>query len=165
MINARKRLLETTVMLAIPTVALYMLDDISISDAKIFPKYICYGMLLLAAINAIQLWAYLNRIRPLNWPTFLRWSLPFKGGPIPFPVRRVGVSLALMAVYIFTMESIGFYLAGLLFFVLVLLALDPAKPTPAGAGKKVGYSLVFMTVIYILFSIMLGVVIPGGIAL
>lgn len=165
MINARKRLLETTIMFAIPVVSLYMLDDISTKDAKIFPQYICYGMLLLAAINAIQLWAYLNRVRPLDWPTFLRWSLPFKGGPIPFPVRRVGLSLALMTIYIFTMESVGFYLSGLLFFVLVLLALDPAKRTPAGAGKKLAYSIVFMTVIYILFSMMLGVVIPSGIAL
>ncbi len=165
MINARKRLLETTIMFAIPAVALYMLDDISIKDAKIFPQYICYGMILLASINAIQLWVYLNRIRPLHWPTFLRWSLPFKGGQISFPARRVGLSLALMAAYIFAMESIGFYLTGLIFFVLVLLALDPAKRTPVGTAMKFAYSVVFMAVIYILFSMMLGVVIPSGIAL
>lgn len=165
MINARKRLLETTVMFAIPAVALWMLDDISIGDAKVFPKYICYGMLLLAAINAVQLWIYLNRIRPIHWPTFLRWSLPFKGGPIPFPARRVGMSLALMGAYIFAMEAVGFYLSGFLFFVFVLLALDPASPTLSGTGRKAAYALVFMAVIYVLFSVMLGVVIPSGIAL
>jgi hypothetical protein len=165
MINARKRLFETTVMFAIPAVALYMLEDISIGDAKIFPRYICYGMLLLAAINAIQLWVYLNKIRPIHWPTFLRWSLPFKGGPVPFPIRRVGAALGLMVVYIFTMEATGFYVTGFLFFLLALLFLDPARPTPAGAARKALYAFSFMAVVYVLFSVMLGVVIPSGITL
>ncbi|QJT09841.1 tripartite tricarboxylate transporter TctB family protein [Oceanidesulfovibrio marinus] len=165
MINARKRILETTVMFVIPVVALHMLDDISINDVKTFPKYICYGMLFLAVINVIQLVVYLNKIRPIQWPTSLRWSSPFKGGPIPFPTRRVVISLVLMTAYIFTMETIGFYLAGFLYFLLILLALDPAKPSLASTGKKALYALIFMAVIYLLFSEMLGVVIPSGIAL
>lgn len=165
MINARKRLLETTVMFAIPAVALWMLDDISVDDAKFFPKYICYGMLILASINALQLWTYLNRIRPIHWPTFLRWSLPFRGGPALFPTRRVGMALGLMTAYVFSMEAVGFYLSGFLFFLLSLLALDPAKPTAGGAVRKAVNALVFMAVVYVLFSVMLGVVIPSGIAL
>jgi hypothetical protein len=165
MINARKRLLETTVMFAIPAVALWMLDDISVDDAKFFPKYICYGMLILASINAMQLWLYLNTIRPISWPTFLRWSLPFKDGPMPFPMRRVGMALGLMSVYVFTMEAVGFYLSGFLFFLLALLVLDPAKQTSAGVGRKAVHALIFMAVVYVLFSVMLGVVIPSGIAL
>lgn len=164
MINARKRIIETTVMFAVPLVALFMLDDVSISEAKNFPKYICYAMLLLAAINLVQLWVYLNKVRPLDWPTFLRWSLPFKGGT-PFPLRRVGMALGFMTAYIFTMETVGFYLAGFLFFLAILFTLDPARPSVAGAMRKVGYAACFMSVVYVLFSVMLGVVIPSGIAM
>jgi len=164
MVNARKRIVETTVMFSIPIVALYMLEDVSISDAKNFPKYICFVMLLLASINLIQLWIYLNKVRPLDWPTFLRWSLPFKGGT-PFPMRRVGLVLGFMATYIFSMEAVGFYLAGFLFFLAILFTLEPTKPIAAAAVKKIGYAICFMTVVYVLFSVLLGVVIPSGIAL
>jgi len=165
MINARKRILETTVMFSIPIVALYMLRDVSIDDATFFPKYICYLMLALATINAFQLWVYLHKIRPIHWPTFLRWSIPIKGGLTPFPLIRVGFALVMMAAYIFCMEVVGFYLSGFLFFLLCLLVLDPAKPTMGGAVRKSLYALVFMVVVYLLFSVMLGVVIPSGIAL
>ena len=164
MINARKRIVETTTMFAVPIVALFMLDDVSIREAKTFPKYICFAMLLLATINLAQLWVYLNKVRPLDWPTFLRWSLPFKGGA-PFPIRRVCLTLGFMTAYIFTMETIGFYLAGFLFFFAILFTLDPAKPTAAGALRKVSYAACFMFVVYVLFSVMLGVVIPSGIVL
>lgn len=164
MINARKRIVETTTMFAVPIVALFMLDDVSISEAKTFPKYICYAMLLLAAINLAQLWIYLNKVRPLDWPTFLRWSLPFKGGT-PFPIRRVCLALGFMTAYIFTMEAVGFYLAGFLFFLAILFTLDPVRPSAAGALRKVGYAACFMFVVYVLFSVMLGVVIPSGIVL
>jgi hypothetical protein len=165
MINVRKRVLETTVMFSIPIVALYMLKDISIDDAKFFPKYICYLMLALASINFFQLWVYLHKIRPIHWPTFLRWSMPIKGGPAPFPLFRVGFCLIMMTAYVFCMEAIGFYLAGFLFFLVCLLVLDPERPTLVAAGRKSLYALCFMGVVYLLFSVMLGVVIPSGIAL
>lgn len=165
MINARKRIVETTVMFAIPIICLNMLSDISVNDAKVFPKYICYLMIGLAIINAFQLWIYLNKIRPIHWPTFLRWSIPLKGGAVPFPMIRVGMALALMTVYVFCMETVGFYLSGFLFFLATLLILDPDRPTPASAGRKALYALSFMAVVYFLFSVMLGVMIPGGIAL
>jgi hypothetical protein len=165
MINARKRLLETTVMFAIPAVALYMLHGIADQDAKFFPQYICYGMLLLACINALQLLAYLNKIRPISWPTFLRWSLPFKDKDHPFPVRRVGTALGLLLAYAAGMEWLGFYSAGFLFFLLTLLALSPERPTLATAARKALYALCFMSVVYLLFTVMLGVVIPSGVLL
>jgi hypothetical protein len=70
-----------------------------------------------------------------------------------------------MVVYIFTMEATGFYVTGFLFFLLALLFLDPARPTPAGAARKALYAFSFMAVVYVLFSVMLGVVIPSGITL
>ena len=53
MTNICKYLLETFFMFAVPVVALSMLDDIFIEDAKVFPEYICYAMFFLATINAI----------------------------------------------------------------------------------------------------------------
>ena len=48
MTNVCKYLLETFFMFAVPVVALSMLDDIFIEDAKVFPEYICYAMFFLA---------------------------------------------------------------------------------------------------------------------
>ncbi|PKN32222.1 MAG: hypothetical protein CVU63_19880 [Deltaproteobacteria bacterium HGW-Deltaproteobacteria-20] len=70
-----------------------------------------------------------------------------------------------MTIYVFTMEAVGFYLSGFLFFLLTLLVLDPAKPTTAGVRRKAFNALIFMAVVYVLFSVMLGVIIPSGIAL
>jgi len=165
MINARKRLTESVVMFAIPVVALYMLRDISQDEAKMFPKYVCYIMLALASINAIQVFFYLNKMRPIQWPTFLRMSIWRKEGAEPFPLRRVGLSLGLMTAYIFGMETIGFYLSGFLFYFLALLLLETEKLTAATVARKAAYGVCFMGVVYVLFSVMLGVVIPRGILL
>jgi len=165
MINARKRLTESVIMFAIPVVGLYMLRDISMEEAQMFPKYICYIMLALAAVNALQVFFYLNKLRPIQWPTFLRLSIWRQEGGPPFPLRRVGLALGLMTAYIFGMETIGFYLSGFLFYFLALLLLETEKLTAAAVARKAAYGLCFMAVVYVLFSVMLGVVIPRGILL
>lgn len=162
MTNICKYLLETFFMFAVPVVALSMLDDIFIEDAKVFPEYICYAMFFLATINAIQFWSYVKKTCPIQWSALLRRSLPTKETS-SFPVRRLSVVLALMIVYVFTMETVGFYFTGFLFFFLILLILDQKKQSVVRIGKKIGYALIFMGIIYLLFSMMLGMTIPSGI--
>lgn len=165
MINARKRLVESVVMFAIPLAALKMLDGVALDEAKAFPRAICYIMLVMASINAVQVFFYVNRLRPFQWPTFLRRSTFRSPDAPPFPLRRVGLALGLMTAYMFSMEALGFYLAGFLFYFLALLLFDEGRPTPAGAARKAVSALCFMGVVYVLFTVMLGVVIPGGIFL
>lgn len=149
--DTRTRLVEMVVMFFIPVAALVMLNDISLEDAKLFPKTICYVMLAFAAVNAVQVL--------MTW----RKAAAARGGSAPFPAVRVGLALGMIGLYALTMEAVGFYLAGFLFFLLAMLVLDPGRPTPAAAGRKAFCALCFMAVLYLLFNTMLGVMTPRGI--
>lgn len=149
--DIRVQLMEVVVMFFLPVAALLMLRDIGLEDAKFFPKYICYLMLSFAAINAFQVLK--------SW----RQAKAAQGDSAPFPLRRVALALGMMGLYVLTMESVGFYLAGFLFFFVTMLVLDPVRPTPALLGRKAFYALCFMAVLYLLFNTMLGVMTPSGI--
>jgi len=149
--DIRIRLVEMLVMFFIPVAALAMLKDIGLEDAKFFPAYICYIMLAFAAINAFQVLA--------AW----RKAKAARGEAAPFPLRRVALALGMMTLYVLTLETVGFYLDGFLFFFVTMLLLEPGRPTPALAGRKALYAVCFMAVLYLLFNTMLGVMTPSGI--
>lgn len=149
--DIRVQVIEVVVMFFIPVAALVMLGSIGLEDAKLFPKYICYIMLAFATINAFQVLK--------SW----RAAKAARGECAPFPLRRVALALGMMLLYILSMESVGFYLAGFLFFFATMLVLDPIRPTPVLVGRKAFYALCFMAVLYLLFNTMLGVMTPSGV--
>jgi len=112
--NIRTQLIEIVVMFFVPVASLAMLRSIELEDAKLFPNYICYIMLVFAVIHAFQVFK--------SW----RKDKAEKGEPAPFPMRRVAVALGLMIIYFLSMEAVGFYLDGFLFFLVTTLVLSPA---------------------------------------
>jgi len=149
--NIRTQLIEIVVMFFVPVASLAMLRSIELEDAKLFPNYICYIMLVFAVIHAFQVFK--------SW----RKDKAEKGEPAPFPMRRVAVALGLMIIYFLSMEAVGFYLDGFLFFLVTTLVLESGRLTAALVGRKAFCAVCFMAVLYLLFNTMLGVMTPSGI--
>lgn len=83
--------------------------------------------------------------------------------------RRVLVNLApgviLMLVYVFFLaEFLGFYVSSLISFLLLCTIYDPHRFTDSRAWiKRLGISVGFIAVIYVLFALVLKVQTPRGI--
>ena len=81
----------------------------------------------------------------------------------PFPWGRFLSLLALILVYFYFMESIGFYVSAFLFFIAVTLIFGRVGLTIAKAASRVGLSFAFTGVLYLLFRIILKVQTPSGV--
>lgn len=79
-----------------------------------------------------------------------------------YPVGRFILLFALIVVYLYVMESMGFYLSAFLFFIAVTFTLGRADLTSKTALMRVLTSAIFTGVLYLLFQIILEVQTPRG---
>ena len=61
------------------------------------------------------------------------------------------------------LETLGFYIGALLYFIAASLIAQPMKITPKLAAKRVAVCFVCIAFLYCLFTVLLAVQIPKGI--
>lgn len=79
------------------------------------------------------------------------------------PLRRVAVLFVLTVLYLLFLETLGFYIGALLYFIAASLIAQPMKITPKLAAKRVAVCFVCIAFLYCLFTVLLAVQIPKGI--
>ena len=80
-----------------------------------------------------------------------------------YPLRRVAVLFVLTGLYLLCLETLGFYIGALLYFIAASLIAQPMKITPKLAAKRVAVCFVCIAFLYCLFTVLLAVQIPKGI--
>ena len=80
-----------------------------------------------------------------------------------YPLRRVAVLFVLTVLYLLFLETLGFYIGALLYFIAASLIAQPMKITPKLAAKRVAVCFVCIAFLYCLFTVLLAVQIPKGI--
>jgi hypothetical protein len=81
----------------------------------------------------------------------------------PFPWGRFLFMFGLILVYLYFMESVGFYVSAFLFFILVTLIFGRKELNVGKAASRIGMSVVFTGVLYLLFKVILKVQTPSGV--
>ncbi len=79
-----------------------------------------------------------------------------------FPWKTVSLIFCLIIVYLYIMQSLGFYASALLYFLVVIFLLDSKKITFKVAAIKITAAVIFIAVIYVLFNKVLLVQTPRG---
>ncbi len=84
-----------------------------------------------------------------------------------YPLRRVAVLFVLTVLYLLFLETLGFYIGALLYFIAASLIAQPMKITPKlaakRAAKRAAVCFVCIAFLYCLFTVLLAVQIPKGI--
>lgn len=80
----------------------------------------------------------------------------------PFPWVRFLIMFVLIVVYFAIMERVGFYLSAFLFFVAVTSLFGKSLKNAAKACARVVLPMVFTSVLYLLFNVLLKVQTPKG---
>ena len=80
-----------------------------------------------------------------------------------YPLRLVAVLFVLTVLYLLFLETLGFYIGALLYFIAASLIAQPMKITPKLAAKRAAVCFVCIAFLYCLFTVLLAVQIPKGI--
>lgn len=83
-----------------------------------------------------------------------------KGKPLPW--KRFLIMFVLVLVYLYFMETIGFYTSAFLFIVVVTLLFGQSGFSPVRILSRTVISAVFTGVIFVLFNVLLKVQTPTG---
>lgn len=82
--------------------------------------------------------------------------------PGSYPGRRVLLIFGLTLAYLGSLQTVGFYPASVVFFVLTSLLTQPQTVTPALALRRAAACTAFVGFLYVLFTVFLKVQIPKG---
>jgi len=115
--------------------------------AVIFPKVILWVMAILSALLMVQ--------------TFILKKVA-GGKPKSFALGRTSLCFVLIVVYFIVMETLGFYFSSFLFFAAVTFILGREDLSLRKGAVRVGVSVLFMAVLFILFNKLLAVQTPKG---
>lgn len=116
--------------------------------AVIFPKVVLMIMAILSALLLVQ--------------SLLVKKAAAQAKQKPFPFKRALLCFLMIVVYLFIMESVGFYLSSFVFFVAVTFILGRGDMDLRKALTRVGVSVIFMVVLFVLFNKLLLVQTPKG---
>ena len=131
------------------TVALYMsFQWMEEPRAVVFPKFVVIIMIILSALLFIQTLFIKKKAASQT-------KKPFRFGPAL-------LTFALTVVYFALMERLGFYLSSFLFFVAVTFILGSEDLTFRKGALRVGLSICFMVILFVLFNKLLAVQTPKG---
>ncbi|MCB2191684.1 MAG: tripartite tricarboxylate transporter TctB family protein [Deltaproteobacteria bacterium] len=130
------------------SVALYAtLGHIEEARAAVFPRTIIVIMGVLSGLLCLQ---------------HLLFRKPGAGKSAPFPFLRVSGLFVIIVIYLYVLESLGFYLASFLFFITVTFIMGYKKLNTKQGLRWVLGSFIFTVVLYVLFSVVLEVQTPRG---
>ena len=82
-----------------------------------------------------------------------------------FPWKKVSISFACVVVYFLSMERLGFYASGFLFFLITTMLLENGEITMKKIARRSVVAGVFMMVLFVLFHVILAVQTPKGIVI
>lgn len=125
--------------------SLGLIEDERAAD---FPRVVIIIMGVLAALLLIQ-------------SVFFKKGVQKKGEK--YPIGRFVFLFVLIVVYLYVMESVGFYLSAFLFFVAVTFTLGRADLKSKTAAMRVFTSAAFTGVLFLLFKVILEVQTPRGV--
>ena len=144
------RELIISLILLIGNIALYM--SLGLMDeprSVVFPRVVISIMIILSGLLLVQ--------------SLVIRKKPSSGSDKTYPFGRILFCFALIVVYFAFMESLGFYFSSFLFFVAVTYALGRGDLSFRRGVVRIGVSLVFMAVLYVLFNKLLLVQTPKGV--
>lgn len=139
-------------MLVLTGCLFYLMTDIEVTGAKMFPRVVISILFLLAVCQGI--YAVIKR------PSAEKKSSAKKS--TPYPWGKVLTVTAGVVMYISLMEFIGFYASSFLFIVAVTLIIQPNVIDAKCVTTRIASSLVFVGVLYVLFNLILAVQTPKG---
>ncbi|MFT7214546.1 MAG: hypothetical protein ACI9XK_004814 [Granulosicoccus sp.] len=147
--NRLQHLLPATLVLILAVTVTWLSYTREPSDAFLFPRLISSVMIVLAVWNFLRAFLGLAKVGDgIDSRTLLRIA--------------PGVIVMIVLVY-FAAKMVGFYVASFLAFLCVFSLYDPASHTaPRSWIKRLTITIVFMTVIYALFTLLLKVQTPRG---
>ncbi len=139
--------------------SLSLIDD---PRAAIFPRVLIIIMGCLAFLLLIQ--SIFIRGKGTERPTLQSDRVPNGEGvqKARHPVITVSGCFLVTVVYLAVMEHIGFYTSAFLFFVTIVFLFSPDKLTIRKGIARVGASLIFTAILYVLFNRILVVQTPKG---
>ncbi|MBO4317647.1 MAG: tripartite tricarboxylate transporter TctB family protein [Mailhella sp.] len=114
-------------------------------------------IVLLVVMGALNILQYLHAF--VCYQQKVDDTLTLKG----YPLKRVVILFLLTAVFIFSAEWLGFYLASFLYFFIVSVIAQPMPITPRGLAKRFAIVLACVLFLYVLFTVTLKIQIPMGI--
>ncbi|WP_308774230.1 tripartite tricarboxylate transporter TctB family protein [uncultured Bilophila sp.] len=114
-------------------------------------------LLLLICMGIFNIGQYI--LAGLRYAAKIDVKMSMKG----YPFRRVAVLFALTILYLLFLETIGFYIDALLYFIAASLIAQPMRITPKLAAKRVAVCFISIAFLYCLFTVLLAVQIPKGV--
>jgi putative tricarboxylic transport membrane protein len=116
--------------------------------SMIFPKVI---LMIMAVLSALLLLQSLLMKKPAGL-----------ANTKSFPFSRALLCFLLIVIYLFCMESVGFYLSSFLFYIAVTFILGRRELDIRKGLSRIGISALFTVILYILFNRLLVVQTPKG---
>jgi hypothetical protein len=133
-------------------------------EAYFFPNLITYFLCFFAIIlliNEGQLLALLKSTASFLW----RWlfGIVGDGNPGRWPaVVQLLPMFVLLFFYLYFADILGLYFCSLITFFLITVIYTPVRPRSASILKNALISLIFISVIYLVFSVLLQLQTPSA---
>lgn len=147
----KKELVSALVMSVLIVLFAVQLEDMA-DEAKLFPQ------LLLVCMGIFNIGQYV--LAWIRHRSGIDHALSLQG----YPLKRVLILFILTLVYLGILEYAGFYLASILFFFIGTLIAQPMPLTGRNVGIRALGCLLFVGALYLLFTVLLKVQIPEGVA-
>ncbi len=144
----KKDVVVSLVCLFVSIFLLYSLNWIDDERAQAFPRVVILIIGVLSLLLLVQSLA-LKQIKQSTAEN-------------PFPWARFLIMFGLIVIYFFIMERIGFYFSAFLFFIAVTYLFGGAVKGAAKIASRIGLPVVFTSVLYLLFNLLLKVQTPTG---
>ena len=152
-----KEYISIAVMLALTAFffALTPADDVNatIGGGTIFPNVLMGLMVALIGLKLVS-----DLMNPKSKKVIKDECLEKKANK-----KRFWIILASIAVYIMSVDYIGFYVSSFIFFFGLTVAVQYEKRTPRGLFMRFVVVTLFMAFLYVLFTIILMASLPKGI--
>ena len=143
------------VMLVVAAGAYLLSVQADMPRAYIFPKTVITVMVVMALIQLTESIIMAKKIR----------AGMANQNAVAFPWKNVTMAFVCAVVYFASMESVGFYFSGFLFFLITTTLLQKEKITFKSSAMRAATGGVFMAVLFLLFHVILAVQTPKGLVM
>lgn len=142
-------------MLVFTGICHYLSQDIQATTARIFPGIVIFSMFCFSVLQITRALLLVVRDKRRN-------AAAAACPPKKFPLRRILAAMGMLFLYYLAIDTLGFYVSGLLFMTACMLAFRRERPRLREVGRAFGISAGFVAVIYVIFNLLLTVQTPVG---
>ncbi|MBI9087009.1 MAG: tripartite tricarboxylate transporter TctB family protein [Desulfobacterales bacterium] len=143
------------VMLAVAVGGYLLSIGADVPQAFTFPKSVIYVMVVMAIIQLIMSVIAARKIGPVLT----------KAASAPYPWKKVATALVCVIVYFMSMEAIGFYFSGFLFFLITSTLLQKEEFSLKSCAWRTVSAGAFMAALFVLFNVILTTQMPKGLTM